>query len=54
LSKDWIIAGKVVSGAGEGAYFTQINWVQEQCHERLGRGPLTWKYLGNTSRLLNR
>jgi CTP-dependent riboflavin kinase len=39
LLKDWIIAGKVVSGAGEGAYFTRINWVQEQCDERLGFKP---------------
>jgi len=39
LLKDWIIAGKIVSGAGEGAYFTRINWVQEQCAERLGFKP---------------
>ncbi len=39
MIKDWIIAGKVVSGAGEGAYFTQINWVQDQCQERLGFKP---------------
>jgi CTP-dependent riboflavin kinase len=39
LPKDWIIAGKVVSGAGEGAYFTRINWVQEQCQSRLGFKP---------------
>jgi len=39
LPKDLIIAGKVVSGAGEGAYFTRINWVQEQCAERLGFKP---------------
>ena len=39
MLKDWIIAGKVVSGAGEGANFTQINWVQEQCNERLGFKP---------------
>ena len=39
MLKDWIIAGKIVSGAGEGAYFTRINWVQEQCAERLGFKP---------------
>lgn len=39
MIKDWIIAGKIVSGAGEGAYFTRINWVQEQCQERLGFKP---------------
>jgi CTP-dependent riboflavin kinase len=39
LLKDLVIAGTIVSGAGEGAYFTQINWVQEQCQERLGFKP---------------
>ena len=39
MSKDWIIAGKIVSGAGEGAYFTRINWVQEQCQARLDFKP---------------
>lgn len=39
MAKDWVIAGKVVSGAGEGAYFTRINWVQEQCDEKLGFKP---------------
>ena len=33
------IAGKIVSGAGEGAYFTQIDWVQDQCQEKLGFKP---------------
>jgi len=31
-----IITGKIVSGAGEGAYFTQIDWVSRQCDEKLG------------------
>ncbi|MGD1968004.1 MAG: CTP-dependent riboflavin kinase [Desulfobacterales bacterium] len=31
--------GKIVSGAGEGAYFTQIDWVQQQCHQKLGFKP---------------
>lgn len=39
MIKNWTIAGKVVSGAGEGAYFTRINWVQEQCREKLGFKP---------------
>jgi CTP-dependent riboflavin kinase len=39
LLKDLIIAGKIAGGAGEGAYFTQINWVQKQCQERLGFKP---------------
>jgi riboflavin kinase len=33
------ITGKIVSGAGEGAYFTQIDWVQQQCNEKLGFKP---------------
>lgn len=34
-----IINGKIVSGTGEGAYFTQIDWVQQQCDEKLGFKP---------------
>ncbi len=34
--RNLIIAGKIVSGAGEGAYFTQIDWVSRQCDEKLG------------------
>ena len=33
------IIGKIVSGTGEGAYFTQIGWVQQQCDEKLGFKP---------------
>ena len=33
------ITGRIVSGAGEGAYFTQIGWVRQQCHEKLGFKP---------------
>ena len=33
------ISGKIISGAGEGAYFTQIAWVQQQCREKLGFRP---------------
>jgi CTP-dependent riboflavin kinase len=33
---DKIIKGTVFSGLGEGAYFTQIDWVQQQCLEKLG------------------
>jgi CTP-dependent riboflavin kinase len=33
------ITGRIVSGAGEGAYFTQIDWVQQQCDEKLGFKP---------------
>ena len=33
------ITGKIISGAGEGAYFTQIDWVRQQCQEKLGFKP---------------
>ena len=33
------ITGKILSGAGEGAYFTSIDWVQQQCNEKLGFKP---------------
>jgi CTP-dependent riboflavin kinase len=36
---DLVISGKIVRGAGEGAYFTQIGWVQQQCDEKLGFKP---------------
>jgi len=39
MKRSWIIAGKIISGAGEGAYFTQIDWVQQQCDEKLGFKP---------------
>ncbi len=34
-----VLTGKIISGAGEGAYFTQIGWVQQQCDEKLGFKP---------------
>jgi CTP-dependent riboflavin kinase len=34
--RNLILTGKIVSGAGEGAYFTQIDWVSRQCSEKLG------------------
>lgn len=34
-----IITGKIIGGAGEGAYFTQIDWVIQQCDEKLGFKP---------------
>ena len=39
IKKDLVITGKIISGAGEGAYFTQIGWVQQQCVEKLGFKP---------------
>lgn len=39
MEEDLAITGKIISGAGEGAYFTQIGWVQQQCVEKLGFKP---------------
>lgn len=30
------ISGKIVSGVKQGAFFTQLDWVQEQCLQKLG------------------
>ena len=39
MKKHLEIIGKIVSGAGKGVYFTQIEWVQQQCHQKLGFKP---------------
>ena len=39
LSKNRILTGKIVSGVKQGAFFTQLDWVQEQCLEKLGFKP---------------
>lgn len=33
------IAGKIVGGAKQGAFFTRLDWVQEQCLNKLGFAP---------------
>jgi len=33
------IRGKLISGAREAAFFTQLDWVKEQCLEKLGFVP---------------
>lgn len=33
------LRGRIVSGAGEAAFFTQLDWVQEQCEAKLGFKP---------------
>ena len=33
------IAGQIVSGAKQGAFFTQLDWVREQCLIKLGFAP---------------
>ncbi len=39
MDKNWVLIGKVVSGVKQAAYFTQLDWVQEQCMEKLGFRP---------------
>ena len=39
MEKHLEIMGKIFSGAGQGAYFTQIDWVQQQCSEKLSFKP---------------
>jgi CTP-dependent riboflavin kinase len=33
------ISGKIFSGAKQGAFFTQLDWVREQCRQKLGFVP---------------
>ena len=33
------LSGKIVSGVKQGAFFTQLDWFQEQCLEQLGFKP---------------
>jgi CTP-dependent riboflavin kinase len=35
----WMLTGKVISGAGKAEFFTQLDWVQEQCLSKLGFRP---------------
>ena len=39
MSKNQVLTGKIVSGIKQGAFFTQLDWVQEQCLEKLGFRP---------------
>ena len=39
MNDHWKITGLIVSGAKQGAYFTRLDWVQEQCLEKLGFKP---------------
>lgn len=34
-----VIKGKVFSGMGQGAFFTQLDWVKQQCQEKLSFTP---------------
>ena len=39
MNNGWILTGKIVSGVRQGAFFTQLDWFQEQCQEKLGFKP---------------
>ena len=39
MKKNIILTGKIVSGVKQGAFFTQLDWFQEQCREKLGFKP---------------
>ncbi len=39
MSINRMLIGKIVSGIKQGAFFTSLDWVQEQCLEKLGFKP---------------
>ena len=39
MTEQMDITGKIVSGVGQGAFFTQLSWVKEQCLKQLGFAP---------------
>jgi CTP-dependent riboflavin kinase len=39
MSNKLLLNGKIVSGLKQGAFFTQLDWFQEQCLEKLGYTP---------------
>lgn len=39
MTNNWIIAGKIVRGVEQGVFFTQLEWFQEQCADKLGFKP---------------
>jgi CTP-dependent riboflavin kinase len=39
MHNKWVLTGKVVSGSQRAAFFTQLDWVQTQCEEKLGFKP---------------
>ena len=39
MEKKWRISGRIVSGVKQGAFFTQLDWFQEQCLDKLGFKP---------------
>lgn len=39
MNKILLLYGKIVSGLKQGAFFTQLDWFQKQCVEKLGYVP---------------
>ena len=39
MAGQYTIPGKILSGAGQGAFFTQLEWVRAQCLEKIGFAP---------------
>ena len=39
MKKSTTVTGKIVSGVKKGAFFTNLDWVQEQCQKKLGFKP---------------
>jgi CTP-dependent riboflavin kinase len=39
MTKSYTLKGKIVSGARQAAFFTQLDWVQKQCREKFGFAP---------------
>lgn len=39
MKKKWRISGRIVSGVKQGAFFTRLDWFQEQCLVKLGFKP---------------
>lgn len=39
MKDEWVLNGKIVSGVRKATHFTQLDWVQEQCAEKLGFRP---------------
>jgi CTP-dependent riboflavin kinase len=39
MSEGTVLRGKVFSGLGQGGFFTQLDWVRQQCHDKLGFTP---------------
>jgi len=39
MRNQYILTGKIVSGVRKASFFTQLDWVQEQCARKLGFRP---------------